>query len=185
MSGIHYSSVFKEGDSTNPNQYTFDFSSIRDLLKKLYPNSVTVPPNSVTVPPNSVTVPPNSITVPPNSITVPPNSVTVPPNSVTVPSSTNKINQEFTNHELNVIRNFLETLENRLFRYNSKNVVFASDVNRNYHIEDEDEYEDEDEVNENTMPTPNLEDNDDCTVSIKGVSINYEGIETENYKKCI
>ena len=157
MSGIHYSSVFKEGDSTNPNQYTFDFSSIRDLLKKLYPNSVTVPPNSVTV----------------------------PPNSVTVPSSTNKINQEFTNHELNVIRNFLETLENRLFRYNSKNVVFASDVNRNYHIEDEDEYEDEDEVNENTMPTPNLEDNDDCTVSIKGVSINYEGIETENYKKCI
>ena len=180
MSGIHYSSVFKEGDSTNPNQSTFDFSSIRDLLKKLYPNSVTVPPNSVTVPPNSVTVPPNSVTVPPNSVTVPPNSVTVPPNSVTVPSSTNEIDQEFTDHELNVIRNFLKTLENRLFRYNSKNVL-----SRNYDSEDEDEDEDEDEVNESTVPTPNPENNDDCAVVIKGVSINYEGIETENYKKCI
>ena len=145
MSGIHYSSVFKEGDSTNPNQSTFDFSSIRDLLKKLYPNSVTVPPNSVTV-----------------------------------PSSTNEIDQEFTDHELNVIRNFLKTLENRLFRYNSKNVL-----SRNYDSEDEDEDEDEDEVNESTVPTPNPENNDDCAVVIKGVSINYEGIETENYKKCI
>ena len=149
----HYSSVFKEGDSTNPNQYTFDFSSIQDLLKKLYPHVVPVPPNSVPV----------------------------PPTSVPVPSSTNETVQEFTNNELNIIRNFLKTLEYRVFRYNSKNRLSTTNASRNYDSEDEDEVE----VNEYTMPTPNPENNDDCAVLIKGVSINYEGIETENYKKCI
>jgi len=104
-----------------------------------------------------------------------------------VPSSTNETVQEFTNNELNIIRNFLKTLENRVFRYNSKNRLSATNASRNYDSEDEDEDEDEDEVevNEYTMPTPNPENNDDCAVLIKGVSINYEGIETENYKKCI